>query len=74
MVSSRVNDPRVAEQISGALVLPVVGLIFAQLAGILVLNMQLMLTVAAALAVIDVILIYFGARLFQREVILTRWK
>ena len=74
MISSRVNDPRVAEQISGALVVPVIGLVFAQLAGVLVVNLQLMITVAAALAVIDVILIFFGARLFQREVILTRWK
>lgn len=74
MVSSRVNDPRVAEQISGALVVPVLGLVFAQLAGVLVLNVQLMLTVAAGVAVIDVVLVFFGARLFQREVILTRWK
>ncbi|MBL8093558.1 MAG: ABC transporter permease subunit [Anaerolineales bacterium] len=74
MVSSRVNDPRVAEQISGVLIVPVLGLVFGQLAGVLVLNLQLMLTVAAGLAVIDVILVFFGARLFQREVILTRWK
>jgi len=74
MVSSRVNDPRTAEQISGALVVPVLGLTFAQLAGVLVLNVPLMLTVAAGVAVIDVVLVFFGARLFQREVILTRWK
>jgi hypothetical protein len=33
-----------------------------------------MLLFIAALAVVDVALIYLGARLFQRETILTRWK
>jgi ABC-2 type transport system permease protein len=74
IVSSRVSDPRVAEQISGALIVPVLGLIFGQLAGVIVLNLQLMLVVALVLAVVDVGLIYAGARLFQREAILTRWK
>jgi len=39
-----------------------------------VINLQLMLIVIAALVVIDIGLVYLGARLFQRETILTRWK
>ena len=74
IVSSRVNDPRVAEQISGALIVPILGLVFGQIAGVIVLNLQLMLAVAAVLVGVDVALIYAGARLFQRETILTKWK
>lgn len=74
MVSSRVNDPRVAEQMAAILIVPVLGLLFGQVAGIVVINLQLMLIVIAVLVVIDVGLVYLGARLFQRETILTRWK
>jgi ABC-2 type transport system permease protein len=74
MVSSRVNDPRAAEQISMVVIVPVLMLLFGQVAGVLVINAQLMVIVAAALVVLDVVFIYLGARLFQREAILTRWK
>jgi ABC-2 type transport system permease protein len=74
MVSSRVNDPRAAEQISMVIIVPVLMIFFAQVAGLIVLNAQLMLLVAAILLVLDVVFVYLGARLFQREAILTRWK
>jgi ABC-2 type transport system permease protein len=74
IVSSRVNDPRAAEQISAVFILPLMGLMFAQIAGLIVINLYLMLVVAVTLLVIDVGLIFIGAELFQREAILTRWK
>lgn len=74
IVSSRVSDPRVAEQISGVLIVPLIALVFAQLAGFIIVNLQLMLGVILVLFIIDTALIYVGARLFQRETILTRWK
>jgi ABC-2 type transport system permease protein len=74
IVSSRVSDPRTAEQVSMVIIVPLLGLLFGQIAGVLVLNVQLMLGVAAVLAVMDVGLIYVGARWFQRETILTQWK
>lgn len=74
MVSSRVNDPRVAEQMAAILIVPVLALLFGQVAGLLVINQQLMLIVISALIAADALLIYLGARLFQRETILTRWK
>lgn len=74
MVSSRVNDPRVAEQLAAILIVPVLALLFGQIAGLLVINQQLMLIVIAVLVAADALLIYLGARLFQRETILTRWK
>jgi ABC-2 type transport system permease protein len=74
IVSSRVSDPRTAEQVSMVIIVPLLGLLFGQIAGVVVLNVQLMLGVAVALAVVDIALIYLGARWFQRETILTQWK
>lgn len=74
MVSSRVNDPRVAEQISALLILPIMGLFFAQVAGLLVINLNLMIIIVMVLAVLAAGLVFLGVRLFQRETILTRWK
>jgi ABC-2 type transport system permease protein len=73
-VSSRVNDPRVAEQISALLVIPVIGLLFAQIAGIIVIDVFVMLSFIGAMTLADIGLVYLGATIFQRENILTRWK
>ncbi len=74
MVSARVNDPRVAEQISMVVIVPLLGLFFGQLSGFIVLNRQVILILSAGLAAADAALAYFAVRIFQREVILTRWK
>lgn len=74
MVSSRVNDPRVAEQISMIVILPILAVLFGQLAGLFIINRQLVLASAGVLLVIDAFLVYLAVRLFQRENILTRWK
>jgi ABC-2 type transport system permease protein len=74
IVSSRVNDPRAAEQIAGVLIVPIMGLLFAQIAGILVLNLAVILIAVLITLIVDAVLILLGARLFQRETILTRWK
>ncbi|HLE53150.1 MAG TPA: ABC transporter permease subunit [Anaerolineales bacterium] len=74
MVSSRVNDPRVAEQISMVVILPVLVAFFGQLAGLFLINRQLILATGGVLIVLDMIMVYLAVRLFQRETILTRWK
>lgn len=74
MVSSRATDPRVAEQISMVIMVPILLLLFGQIAGLLVINAKLMSLVAVILAAIDVGAVYAGARMFQRETILTKWK
>jgi ABC-2 type transport system permease protein len=74
IVSSRVNDPRVAEQISGVLVVPIMALLFAQIAGVIILDLALILLSILIMLVLDAALVYAGTRLFQRENILTRWK
>lgn len=74
IVSSRVNDPRVAEQIAAVIIVPLMGVVFAQIAGVIVLNLQFMLTAIVVLAAVAAVLIVAGARLFQRETILTKWR
>ena len=74
IISSRVNDPRVAEQLSMVVIVPVLGIFFGQIAGLFVLNSQLVLIIAVILVVLDALLIYLSVGLFQRETILTRWK
>jgi len=73
-VSSRVNDPRVAEQIASVLIVPILGLIFAQLAGVIVINVFVMLLFIGGMILVDIGMIYLGVDIFQREKILTRWK
>jgi ABC-2 type transport system permease protein len=74
MVSSRANDPRVAEQLSMLVLLPILGLFIGQVTGYFFLNAQLIVWMALGLVVIDAGLLYFATQLFQRETILTRWK
>ena len=74
MISSRVNDPRVAEQVSMVVIVPVLAGFFGQVAGLFVLNKQIITVVALVMLVLDGLLLYLTTRVFQREQILTRWK
>ena len=72
-VSSRMNDARSVQQISVVLILPIMLLFLGQLAGLLVLDPLLGLAGAAVLAGLAAGAIWIAVKLFQREVILTRW-
>ena len=74
MISSRVSDPRVAEQISTVFVLPIIGFFVGQSTGLIFINEQIILWMALGLVVLDSALFAFATHLFQRETILTRWK
>jgi ABC-2 type transport system permease protein len=74
MVSSRANDPRVAEQMSMLVVLPLLGLFLGQILGLVLINQTVILWMALALVVVDAGLVLFATHLFERETILTRWR
>lgn len=74
MISSRVNEPRAAEQLSVLVILPVMAIFIGQMMGAVIVNQAFLLTIASGLVVVDVALLYFATQLFQRENILTRWK
>jgi ABC-2 type transport system permease protein len=74
MISSRVNDPRSAQQIAGVLIVPVMLLFFGQMLGLFVLDVIVGLNFSLLLLLLTVGLIWIAARVFQREEILTRWR
>lgn len=74
MISSRVNDPRVAEQLSSLVVIPLVALFMGQSFGVVQYDLVLVLWLTFGLLLLDAVLLYFAIQLFQRETILTRWK
>ena len=74
MVSSRATDPRVAEQLSALVVLPLIFLFIGQVSGLISLSQTTILWITAAMIIIDAGLLYFASQIFQRESILTRWK
>ncbi len=74
MVSSRVNDPRVAEQLSMVILFPVLMVFFGQIAGLVLINQAFVIIASIVLVLLDIGLVYMAVNMFQREAILTRWK
>jgi predicted membrane protein len=74
IVSSRVSDPRAAEQLGSLIILPLMVLFIGMMAGFIMLNGTTFLISSAVVAVANVGLIYLGVALFRRETILTQWK
>jgi ABC-2 type transport system permease protein len=73
IVSSRAKDPRTAQQIGVLLILPLMALFIMQMRGFFLLDVRWVLVGAVALLALDAIVLKIGARLFERETILTRW-
>lgn len=73
-VSSRVNDPRTAQQFSAWFVLPFLLIFLGQMFGLIVLGVFFALAALLVLSVVTIAAFWIVTRLFQREVILTRWK
>ena len=74
LISTRVNDVRVAQQIGGLVVVPVVGLGIAQVTGRVVLDNQAFATFTSFLILLDLAVFFLAKLAFQRENILVRWR
>lgn len=74
IASSRVNDPRTAQQIVSVAVIPLLAIAIGAGSGFSILTPTLALAAAAALAVLAVAGLTVAVRLFDREAILTKWK
>jgi ABC-2 type transport system permease protein len=74
IISSRVSDPRVAEQLAALIVLPLIFLVVGQSLGLILINRQMILLIGFVVAVLDVVLVILTVHLFQRETILTSAK
>jgi ABC-2 type transport system permease protein len=73
-VSSRVKDARSAQQIGALIIIPLSGLMVAQLMGRVQLTLPVIGVGALILMVLNALLMRIGISVFDRESILTRWK
>jgi ABC-2 type transport system permease protein len=74
VVSSRVNDPRVAQQVGGIVIIPIIAITLLQATGTLLVGATGYLLLAAIILVVSLIGLRAGVALFDREAILTRWR
>ena len=74
IVSSRFNDPRAAQQITGIFIIPIISVSLVVLAGWVFVDVKMVFYASIATFVLDLTLLYFAVKIFQRETILTRWK
>lgn len=72
-VSSRVNDPRSAQQVAVLIILPLIGMLVGQIVGSFFLTTSILLLVCALTMTAWILLILLSVALFERETILTRW-
>jgi ABC-2 type transport system permease protein len=74
IVSARANDPRVAQQIGGIVIVPIVALVLLQATATVLVGPVGFTVLAAIVFVISLAGLRVGVRLFDRESILTRWR
>jgi len=72
-VSSRVNDPRSAQQVAVLLILPLILMVVGQIAGAFFITTAMLLLLCLGMAAAWAALIFLSVALFERETILTRW-
>ena len=74
IVSARVNDPRVAQQIGGIIIVPIIAVTLLQATGTLLVGAAGYIALAAIILIVSLIGLRLGVSLFDREAILTRWR
>jgi ABC-2 type transport system permease protein len=74
IVSARVNDPRVAQQIGGIIIVPIIAVTLLQATGTLLVGAEGYIALAAIVFVVSILGLRLGVTLFDREAILTRWR
>ena len=74
VISSRVNDPRTAQQFGVLIVVPVTVLVIGQVSGSLWLSGRALAFLALGLFGVWILLTLLSVALFEREAILTKWR
>ena len=74
IVSSRVNDPRVAQQVGGVIIVPIIAVTLVQATATILVGAAGYALMAALILVVSLGGLRLGVRLFDREAILTRWR
>ena len=73
IVSSRANDPRSAQMQGIFAILPLLIVYVATEVGAITLDTTVLWIIAGVALVVDIVLYYYSAKIFQREEILTKW-
>jgi ABC-2 type transport system permease protein len=74
LISSRVNDPRTAQQFGVLIIIPLSGILVAQFTGSLWLSARTLGLLGIGLLAAWALLLLCSVALFERESILTRWR
>lgn len=74
VISSRVNDPRTAQQFGVLIIIPLTAVMVAQFTGTIWLSGAALAWVGLGLIGVWILLTLFSVALFERETILTRWR
>jgi ABC-2 type transport system permease protein len=74
IASSRTNDPRAAQQWSALFIIPLVGIGMAMMFGVIATTVWTFAVGVLTVLLLDAGMLHLAVRVFQREVILTRWK
>lgn len=74
LISSRVNDPRTAQQFGALVIIPLTGILVAQFTGSLWFSAAALALVGVALLAVWALLLAVSIPFFDRETILTRWR
>jgi ABC-2 type transport system permease protein len=74
LISSRVNDPRTAQQFGVLIIIPLTAVMVAQFTGTIWLSAQALALAGLGLIGLWMLLTLMSVALFERETILTRWK
>jgi hypothetical protein len=73
LISARVGDSRLAQQLAGLMVLPLVGLAAGQFAGWLKAGLGYYALIGALVLLLDIAIVVAARRLFDRERLMSRW-
>jgi ABC-2 type transport system permease protein len=73
LISARVGDSRLAQQLSGLFVLPLVGLAAGQFGGILQAGTGYYGALGLLVLLLDVVILFAARRLFDRERLMSQW-
>jgi ABC-2 type transport system permease protein len=74
VISSRVRDPQSAQQLGSLVILPLIGVLVAQVTGAVTLGLGSVLGAALVIGLIDLALLGVAVKLFSRETILMNWR
>jgi ABC-type Na+ efflux pump permease subunit len=73
LISARVSEARTAQQLSALVVLPLVGLVGGQVAGLLTAGVGYYAVQGAVVLLLDAVLLVASIRLLDRERLISRW-